>query len=667
MTNIFDRINEITPQELERAGIIEPAKVKKTYVCPFCGNGTGKSGDGLTFKKYDWGYNYHCFGSCGGANYSAVDLIAEHFGFNQNEMSKVAEKAKELFNLQDDFIPSKRENKKVSAESMKADNIPQKDYSEFYQLAQNKLAGFLEKTGGKFRGLTYEDLMAVRAGFATSADLSAIGEKVPAGVNCLILPYDKHRFFMRQVNEVSEGYKPVKRGNTGGKKDKIYNPFNVDFEKPFFVPEGEIDALSIHKAGFQAVAVSGVGSYNLLIQELQNQKIKTARAIIMFDNDSAGKLNAEKAVQALKAAGYTAVNVILSPIEKYDANDFLQKDFSGLQERLSEIYRQAENEFEKLEREIMEAAGIRILADVLDELDEVSKKMQGDLLKWGFQTLDKKLPLLPGCYLLGALPSLGKTTLALNTAANICEQGKAVLYVSYEPLIEQIAVKDLAGYWFKKVWGKRSHSDLVPTATQIMLGKYNPMFGIDEMKEVREELKAKRKNFYFLQGRKETAQDLIAKIKPYVDNGVKFIVIDYIQLIKGTDTSKTVREQIDETIRELQIFQSENDLVILFISSFNRENYRNYACLESFKESGGLEFTADAILALQLKYSDGESRNNNEEFQKKKQQQPRDMELVILKNRFGIDFVDEFAYHSAHETFIEKRDTRDNQSSIDIS
>ena len=191
-------------------------------------------------------------------------------------------------------------------------------------------------------------------------------------------------------------------------------------------------------------------------------------------------------------------------------------------------------------------------------------------------------------------------------------------------MIEQIAVKDLAGYWFRKVWNDHRDNrstDSVPTATQIMLEKYltPDRFTLEEMKEVREELKAKRKNFYFLQGRKETAQDLIAKIKPYVDSGgVKFIVIDYIQLIKGTDTSKTVREQIDETIRELQIFQSENDLVILFISSFNRENYRNYVCIESFKESGGLEYTADAILALQFGYLDGESRTDNKKFQEKK-------------------------------------------------
>lgn len=312
---------------------------------------------------------------------------------------------------------------------------------------------------------------------------------------------------------------------------------------------------------------------------------------------------------------------------------------------------------------------VEVLADTFDSLDEWSEKLQGDLLKWGFPLLDEKLPMLPGCYLLGALPSLGKTAFALNVSANVCEQGAAVLYISYEPTAKQVAVKNLAGYWFRKIWNNHKDNrstDNVPTATQIMLGRYNSQFSFDEMKKVREELKNKRKNFYFFQGRRETARDLISKIKPYTDKGVKFIVVDYLQLIKGTDTTKTAREQLDETIRELQFFQSQNDLVMLFISSFNRENYRNYACLEAFKESGGLEFTADGILALQFKYSAGESRADNEEFQKKKQAKPRDMELVSLKNRFGIDFVDEFAYHSAHETFIEKKSKKDLSENNDL-
>ena len=656
--NIFDEIKRILPQALENAGVISRAR-KSGYICPVCGNGTGKDGDGLTVKEYDWGYNYRCFGKCG-ANYTAVDLLKEYYGVK--EMKEIAEKAAEQFHF------SFNENKKiVEPMSKQVTESPQKDYSEFYQLAQNQLAEFIESQGGKFRGLSLEDFRAVGAGIATETDLKSVGENIPARRRCLILPYSKHRFLMRSISDNPK----VKRGNTGGKKTEIYNPYGVNFEKPVFVVEGEIDAMSIHKAGFPAVALGGAGEYKILIRNLESLKNANKAAvsvILMFDNNDGGtgQKDATAAKSGLLKEGYKAVNFILSLKEKYDSNEFLQKDFEGFQKRLQEIYTQATADFKKMESERMKAAGIEILADVFDELDAMSDKLKGNLLKWGFPALDEKLPMLPGCYLLGALPSLGKTTLALNVAGNICEQGEAVLYISYEPTSKQIAAKNLAGYWFKKIWNNHRDNRLtekVPTAAQIMLGRYSGMFSFEEMKVVREELKAKRRNFYFLQGRKDTAQDLISKIKPYVDNGVKFIVVDYIQLIKGTDTTKTAREQIDETIKELQIFQSDNNLVILFISSFNRENYRNYACLEAFKESGGLEFTADGILALQLEYKKGESRISTEKFQEKKQMQPRDMELVCLKNRFGIDFTDKFAYHSAHETFIEK--TADSENATD--
>ncbi len=660
--DIFEDIKKISPMELEHAGIIRRAKKTvggyATYICKECGNGGGSDGDGLTVTKYGWGYNYRCFKE--GKNYTAVDLLTVHWGIKDKK--KLAERAREEFGLRADSY-SFTENKKVAAPMSEQVAEPQRDYGEFYQHVQNQLAEFLKSTGGKFRGLMYEDLHAVGAGIATTADLKAVGENIPACCRCLILPHNSHRFLMRSISDNPK----IKRGNTGGKKREIYNPYGVNFESAFFVVEGEIDAISIHKAGYPAIALSGAGEYRLLIKSLEEMRNKPAvRAIVMFDNNDggAGQKDATAAITGLLGAGYKAINFILSPTEKYDANEFLQKDFLGFQERLKEIYSQANEEFEKMTVEnagsetLMEGTGIEKLADVFDDLDEMAEKLKGKLLKWGFAKLDEKLPMLPGCYLLGALPSLGKTTFALNICANICEQGGKILYISYEPTARQIAVKDLAGYWFRKIWNNHRDNrspELVPTATQMMLEKYNAVYGMEEMKAVREELKSKRNNFYFLQGRKETAQDLISKVKPYVDSGVKFIVIDYIQLIKGDD-SKTIREQIDETIHELQIFQSENDLVILFISAFNRENYRNYACIESFKESGGLEYTADAILALQFEYSSGESRGNIEKFQEKKQSRPRDVELICLKNRFGIDFIDRFSYHSAHETFIEKID-----------
>jgi len=640
--SIIDVIKEFSPRELLNAGIIETAR-KTGFVCPKCGNGTGENGTGINLIPNTNRFKCH---RCGG-NFSPFDLIAERFGYDgetKDGKSKTIEKAKELFKLTDDFISFSGENKKVAEPMTARATKPKKDYSKFYQLVGSQLFDFLENHSYEIRGLDVEDLIEVKAGIATAEDLKSVGENVPANSEYLIFPFDEKHFFMRSV----DGDVEVKRGNTGGGKE-IYTIRDVDFSKPFFVVEGIIDAISIEKAGFQAVATDGATNYKILIQWLKSEckDNKPPCVIMLFDNDKAGRDNAKKAVDELNSVGYMAKNYILH--KEYDANEFLQKDFNGFKERLTEIYSKVKKEFS--------IGNIEVLADVFDELDAMSGKFKNALLKWGFPVLDEKLPMLPGCYLLGALPSLGKTTFALNVAANICDQGEPVLYISYEPTINQIAIKDLAGYWFKKIWNNHRDSrstDFVPSAIQIMLGRYSDRFAFDEMKEVRAELKDKRRNFYFLQGRKETAENLIGRIKPYIERGVKFIVIDYIQLIQGSDTKKDLRVQIDETLRALQIFQAENDLVILFISSFNRENYRKYACFESFKESGGLEYTADAILALQFEFADEKDRSDNAKFQEKKQAQPRDMELVILKNRYGIDFVDKFAYHSKHETFIEK-------------
>ena len=671
---IFEQINLIPAEEIISALNLTLAKDKKSYVCLLCGNGTGKSGDGIRPRKNSRGFiKWKCF-SCG-EDFSNYDLLEVAFGTVGN-YAETLRLAKIKFKwLTDDFTLSEsrkyfapmtgQTEQKISVD-VESKVPPRKSYKKFYAYAQFQIPAFIKTCGGRWRGLTLETLRYFKCGYAP-----AFGRlKTPR----VIIPTNEFQCLARlaveveELNLTAEEKKSVVPKQRLGEEKEIFQARAIESsDYPVFIVEGEIDCMSIWQATqgkLNVCAIGGAGKYRKV---LENVEIFSGekKFIVMFDNDSAGRENALKLVEGFEKLRIKAVSFVLDDSAKIDCNDLLQRDEGTLVARLWEIIRKANEEFENMVIEnsgsesLMKDTGIEKLAEVLDGLDEMTEKLKGGLLKWGFPKLDEKLPMLPGCYLLGALPSLGKTTFALNVCENVCEQGAAVLYISYEPTVNQIAVKDLAGYWFRKVWANHRDNrspELVPTATQMMLGRYNEMFGEEEMKEVREELKSKRKNFYFLQGRKETARDLISKIKSYVDNGVKFIVIDYIQLLKGTDSSKTVREQIDETIQELQRFQSEKELVILFISAFNRENYRNYACLESFKESGGLEYTADAILAMQFEYSKSDKpRGNIEEFQKKKQSQPRDMELVCLKNRFGIDFTDRFAYHSAHETFIEKK------------
>lgn len=74
--------------------------------------------------------------------------------------------------------------------------------------------------------------------------------------------------------------------------------------------------------------------------------------------------------------------------------------------------------------------------NVIQYLDVLMRRQSGEYkaLQTGFIDIDKSLGgFEPGqLILLAARPSMGKTALALNIAMNVCEKGKAVLFVSQE-------------------------------------------------------------------------------------------------------------------------------------------------------------------------------------------------------------------------------------------
>ena len=274
-------------------------------------------------------------------------------------------------------------------------------------------------------------------------------------------------------------------------------------------------------------------------------------------------------------------------------------------------------------------------------------------LQTGYPTLEENAPFLPGVYLLGALPAMGKTTFALNLAANICESGTPILYVSYEQNEDDFACKYLARCWYlQNLETNKRTADKTPTARDIKMRQCDT----EPLKKICSEFKEQRKNFYFCHTG-DTVTELIEKeLKPRVVNdGVKFIVIDYVQILPSDGASSAIRMQIDSAIRRLKEFQDEQKITLLVISSFNRQNYKDYISFESFKESGGLEYTADVVLGLQFKFVNEKDRANKTIFQEKLQQNPREIELVCVKNRYGKLFTCNIEYYSAHDTFLENK------------
>ena len=133
-----------------------------------------------------------------------------------------------------------------------------------------------------------------------------------------------------------------------------------------------------------------------------------------------------------------------------------------------------------------------------------------------------------------------------------------------------------------------------------------------------------------------------AYIKQY---GVKPVVfVDYLQLIQSNNPKLTnTKDIVDANVRALKLLQMRNNLVMFVVSSLNRQNYMQVIDFESFKESGGIEYTADCVMGLQLSVmnsgifeTDTKTGEKRKVVKAAKKHKPRYLELCILKNRYGI-------------------------------
>ena len=154
-------------------------------------------------------------------------------------------------------------------------------------------------------------------------------------------------------------------------------------------------------------------------------------------------------------------------------------------------------------------------------------------------------------------------------------------------------------------------------------------------------------------------------IRRYIKrNGTSPIVfIDYLQILQPAEDARTmsIKETVDNTVTELKRISREHDLIVFIISSVNRANYLTPIDFEALKESGGIEYTADVIWGLQLQCLNDplfESANKIKEKRQKIRQEkaadPRKIELLCLKNRYGIaNFSCGFNYYPARDYFVQ--------------
>jgi replicative DNA helicase len=278
-------------------------------------------------------------------------------------------------------------------------------------------------------------------------------------------------------------------------------------------------------------------------------------------------------------------------------------------------------------------------------LEHIDLNAGTNVVSTGFPNLDDKLNggLYPGLYTIGAISSLGKTALSLSIADNIARMYNKVLFFSLEMPIDELLSRSISRLMFKKNPAKCRDIG----TNQVLYGKAKKHNEEDFYKAFAEYEEKIFPNLKIIECPFSTDHKYITEmVYKYIEKtGEKPVVfIDYLQIINICKEDMTEKRGIDNIVKALKQLSRDLNLIIFVVSSFNRENYSSQASFNSFKESGGIEYTSDFVLGMQLSCLDdqkGELKNNNQLFTKLKEAKKgdsngmREVSLVVLKNRNG--------------------------------
>ena len=297
--------------------------------------------------------------------------------------------------------------------------------------------------------------------------------------------------------------------------------------------------------------------------------------------------------------------------------------------------------------------------------EDVESFKRWQSIKTGYKELDDVTGgLYAGLYVVGAVSALGKTTFLHQMADQIAASGQHVIYFSLEQSRAELLSKSLA----REIILQESEMapieldpdvDQARNALQVRKGE-----APDIKKYIESYVKRIESRLTIREGNLGTD---IKEIRDYTaayirQHGVRpVVIVDYLQII-ANKAEKDPRAKIEGVVKGLKIISRDLGVPLLAISNMNRENYLYPVALESFKESGLIEYTADVVLGLQLQLltSPAYTMLKATEITKKREavaaamkQRPREIALRCLKNRYGGLYSVGLEYYPDRDLFLE--------------
>lgn len=618
----------------------------KFYVCPICGSGTGKNGTGAFSIDKD-GTRWKCFACDKGGD--IFDLYEMRDGLSKSDAAR-AVMAK--------YGGGSSPRRATAAEDFSASSTPREsrpakpagnasataEQPRDYAAEITRFAAALEGSAGAIyltgRGLTSETMKRFNLGY-----------NVQRGT--VTIPYNREGSYygQRSIDANATG----KHYNLAGVNIPLFNAAALYSAGVCFVVESPLCAISIAQEGGAAVAISGTSGEGRLLAQLK-KKPTTAALVIALDNDEAGKAAAAKLDEALTAEGVYHLQANIAG-EYKDPNERLQHDAEGLRTEIIktveavELARDAARQEQIAEYQQESAAGY-----IKAFTDGIAASIDTPAIPTGFNGLDKLLEggLYEGLYVLGAISSLGKTSLALQMADQIAAGGHDVIIFSLEMARNELIAKSISRLTYKAVMAGDYDKSEAKTTRGITAGKRYAGYSDKEIQLIeratQDYSEAISGHLWLMEGIGDMGA---AHIRDAVKRHIALtgrrpvIVIDYLQILAPYDVRATDKQNTDKAVLELKRISRDYKIPVIGISSFNRESYSEPVGMSAFKESGAIEYGSDVLIGLQyqgMDYQEGESDGARQKriralikanMERARKGEGQEIELKILKNRNG--------------------------------
>ena len=263
-------------------------------------------------------------------------------------------------------------------------------------------------------------------------------------------------------------------------------------------------------------------------------------------------------------------------------------------------------------------------------------------------------------YVLASAPAMGKTTLALQMAANISASGNDVIYVSLVEDERTLTLKSVS-----RCSKEFCDADALTRWKLTQEDREDCRAYVSDRQ--RATMKRAWRHYYEQAVRLKfidypTSMDDLERIVDrheqrltgLLTGNTPFVVVDYLQHLRPCDYQKgwSISDQCAENVMRLKALALHHRLPILVLSSISRSSYYVTVSTESLNEAGGIKHAADVVLGLQpIEYSSNDKRAGKRAMAETMKKDVREMSLSCVKNRDGGLGEVALRYHAAYNFF----------------